>query len=81
MTDLEKIKRAYEQVVWMAIRYANGRHTYAGYAVRNSIASFKEVFPEWTPEEDHTLRADYERSKEDDSERRKDWLFDLVEDV
>jgi hypothetical protein len=58
MTDLEKVKRAFESVVWMAIRYANGRHTTAPSTVREAVALYQEVEPDWRPGPDHTLKTD-----------------------
>jgi len=58
MNDKEKImilKQAYDSIVWMAIRYAHGRKTYAPLLVKESIEAFKEVFPEWNPQQDKTI--------------------------
>lgn len=47
MTDKEKIamlKKCFEDTIWMAIRYAHGRHTYAPSMVRDSINDFKRYF-------------------------------------
>jgi hypothetical protein len=46
-TDI--LKKAYEDVIWMAIRYANGRATYAPSMVRDSIKEFQKVFSDWKP--------------------------------
>lgn len=45
--EVAKLRGAYEDIVWMAIRYAHGRHTYAPQMVRDSIKKFKEVFPDF----------------------------------
>jgi len=58
MTDEEKIrilKMSFEDVIWMAIRYAHGRHTYAPGLVREAVNKFKFVFPEWEIREDTTI--------------------------
>jgi hypothetical protein len=55
MTDKEKIQKlrnCFTETIWMAIRYAHGRHTYAPGMVRDAISEFKEIFPEWEPKED-----------------------------
>ena len=49
------IKKAFDDVVWMAIRYANGRHTYAPSMVREAVNAFKEVFPDWQLKADKTI--------------------------
>ena len=58
MTDKEKIetlKECFEDVVWMAIRYADGKQTYAPGLVRSAIKEFQNVFPEWKPKLDPTV--------------------------
>lgn len=55
MNDKEILKKCYEDIIWMAIRYANGRQTYAPSMVRDSIEEFQKVFPDWKPKEDKTL--------------------------
>lgn len=58
MTDkdkIEKLKSAFENTIWMAIRYADGRHTYAPSTVRDAVNKFKQVFPEWKPKNDMTV--------------------------
>ena len=58
MNDKEKImilKQAYDNILWMAIRYAHGRNTYAPDLVKDSVKAFKEVFPEWNPKQDKTI--------------------------
>jgi len=86
-TDKEILKKAYEDIIWMAIRYAHGRQTYAPSMVRDSIKEFQQVFPDWRPRHDITLRSDRERMEEhytkqgkDASQLKTDWLDDLVQD-
>lgn len=61
MSEADKLKKAYEDIVWMAIRYANGRASYAPSMVRDSIKSFREVFPDWSPKEDKVVLEDAQR--------------------
>lgn len=78
MKDKEKIAKlhkCFDDVVWMAIRYAHGRHTYAPGMVRDAIASFQEVFPEWKPKEDCTITLPDETSR---LALAGDYLHDLV---
>lgn len=56
MKDQEKLKLCFEKVIWMAIRYAHGRSTYAPSEVRDAINKFKEVFPDWELKDDHTIK-------------------------
>lgn len=87
MKDTEILKKAYEDVIWMAIRYAHGRLTYAPSMVRDSIKNFQKVFPSWKPKHDITLKLDRERMEEYYTEKGEnalqfdaDWLDDLIED-
>jgi hypothetical protein len=59
MTDkekIEKLKHAFEETIWMAIRYADGRQTYAPSMVRDAIKEFQMVFPDWKPKKDITIK-------------------------
>lgn len=78
MKDQEKIdilKRCFEDTIWMAIRYADGRHTYAPTMVRDSIKEFQQVFPEWEPQEDQTIKPP--KPDEDRLWKESDYLYDL----
>ena len=80
--DLDILKEAYTEVIWMAIRYAHGRQTYAPSAVRYSIKRFQKVFPDWKPRYDGTLKDDRERMERSFTDLvaiTEDWLDDLVE--
>jgi hypothetical protein len=79
--DLDILKEAYTEVIWMAIRYAHGRQTFAPSTVRSSIKNFQKVFPDWKPRYDRTLKDDRERmeSFKDCIALKGDWLDDLVE--
>ena len=56
MTDLEKLKKAFEDVIWMSARYANGRSTYAPQMVRDAVNAVKEVYPDWKMRPDQTIK-------------------------
>jgi hypothetical protein len=53
---IEKLKFAFETTIWMAIRYAHGRHTYAPSDVRDAFNVFKEVFPDFKMKEDKVIK-------------------------
>lgn len=55
MNKEQKLLSAYEDVVWMAIRYAHGRATYAPSMVRQSIKKIQEIYPDWKPQKDHVI--------------------------
>lgn len=82
MTDKEKItilKNCYTEIIWMAIRYAHGRHTYAPSMVRDSINDFKKVFPDWKLKEDSVIKPPSENELGGMS-FRDDYLDDLFLD-
>ncbi|MFW6130537.1 MAG: hypothetical protein ACOC56_05070 [Atribacterota bacterium] len=59
MTDKEKIKileNCFNDTIWMAIRYAHGRQTYAPSMVRDAVNNFKKVFPDWKLKKDDTIK-------------------------
>ena len=81
MTDkekIEKLKEAYNDIVWMAIRYADGRHTFAPSTVRRSLNEFKQVFPGWEIKKDGTIK---QPTKEELKREylKEDFLYDLFE--
>ena len=79
MTDKQKIeilKNCFDDTIWMAIRYAHGRHTYAPSMIRNAVSNFKKVFPDWKLKEDRTIKSPNERSINGFS-FRTDYLDDL----
>jgi len=60
MTDKQKIetlRRCFEETIWMAIRYAHGRYTYAPSMVRDAVNAFKTVFPDWKLREDKVIKS------------------------
>ena len=68
-----------KDIIWMAVRYAHGRHTYAPSMVRDAMREFKKICPEYryrditieAPEMDDLISAG--------SRFREDWLDDLIE--
>ena len=81
--EIDTLKKAYEDVIWMAIRYANGRSNYTPSMVRGSIKEFQKVFPDWKPQNDSTLKSDRRMDEcitgEPEYGLKGDWLDDLVE--
>lgn len=79
MTDKEKLeilKRCFNDTIWMAIRYAHGRHTYAPSIVRDAIKNFKDVFPDWELKKDRVIESPDEGTINGFS-LRSDYLDDL----
>lgn len=56
MTDQEKLLKAFDDVIWMAARYAHGRSTYAPTMVREAVALRREVDPDWRLAPDQTIK-------------------------
>jgi hypothetical protein len=79
MKDIDKLKKAYEDAIWMAIRYAHGSSTYAPSMVRSSVKAFKEVFPDWKPRHDITVHK-IEGDEGSIYNLPSDSLHDLFED-
>jgi len=84
--EIDTLKEAYEDVIWMAIRYANGRATYAPSMIRDSVKKFQEVFPDWKPRCDPTLKSDRQMIEDAESKSdlrsmnfKGDWSDDLSE--
>ena len=53
--DKKRIKAAIEDILWMAARYAHGRHTYAPSMVRDSVKVFKELLPDLKIKQDNVI--------------------------
>ena len=76
--EQEKLMRAFNDVIWMAIRYANGRPTPAPSIVRDAIKLVQSIYPDWKPMNDRTLSKDKERFGVSYGGFESDWLDDLV---
>lgn len=61
-SEEKKLQAAIENILWMAARYAHGRHTYAPSTVRESVEVFTSIFPEFKIKQDHVIEspADHE---------------------
>ncbi len=55
-SDEKRLQSAIEDILWMAARYAHGRHTYAPSMVRGSVDVFKDVFPEFKVNQDRIIK-------------------------
>ena len=77
MSKEDKIKGVITDILWMAIRYADGRHTYAPSTVRRAVKVIKEVYPDFKITEDTTLIQPNEKDLFGTSSK-EDYLYDLV---
>lgn len=71
-----KIRHVLEDIIWMAIRYANGRSTYAPSVVRNAVKKIKEVYPDFIIQEDITIKPPEKLF--DSANFESDYLHDLL---
>lgn len=58
--DKIELQQAIEDILWMAARYAHGRHTYAPLMVRNSVKVFERIFPDFKINEDHVIEPPFD---------------------
>jgi len=72
---IDRLKKCFEYTIWMAIRYAHGRSTFAPEMVREAIKDFQSIFPDWSPKEDSTIEGP---KKIGTIGVRSDYLDDLV---
>ena len=78
MSKEDKLRGAIEDILWMAIRYADGRHTYAPSMVRRAVKVFEEVYPDFKIKEDLTIEPPNEDDLKRGSSFIDDYLYDLV---
>jgi hypothetical protein len=75
-SDEKRLQSAIEDILWMAARYAHGRHTYSPSMVRESVATFISIFPEFKIKQDQVI----EPPKNDEiggMSLRSDYLDDI----
>lgn len=73
---IEALKHCFEEVIWMAIRYAHGRHTYAPGMVRDAVTKYRKIFPDFVLKEDVVIKPP-EESELGGYKLRADYLDDL----
>ena len=72
----EILWKAIEDTIWMAIRYAHGRNTYAPSMVREAIMSLRKIKSNWKLKDDiYGVKAPTHKLKGIDF--RSDYLDDL----
>ena len=52
---LEELKEAFDDIIWMAIRYAHGRYTFSPYTVRKAC-EIRAKYGDFHIKEDSTLK-------------------------
>jgi len=53
--EKKELQKAIEDILWMAARYAHGRHTYAPSMLRDSVKVFQRVFDDFKIKQDHVI--------------------------
>ena len=57
------LKVIIDDILWMAARYAHGRHTYAPGMIREVVETMQRIYPGWQPSIDKTIEAPEEKPK------------------
>ena len=70
------LKDVIHDTLWMAIRYAHGRHTTVPSTVRRAVKKIKEIYPDFNLGEDKTIVA----PTVPHSGFREDYLDDLFDE-
>lgn len=52
---MKEERKIIEDILWMAIRYAHGRHTYAPGMVREAVEKMKKLYPDFRLRNDVTI--------------------------
>ena len=74
--EKEDLRSAIEDIMWMAVRYAHGRSTYAPSMVRDAFVKIKKVYPDFKLKPDATIEPPNENELGGMS-FRNDYLDDL----
>lgn len=78
MTEREKIlKGLINRILWMAIRYANGRSTYAPGIIRSVVKQLKELYPDFKLIKDITIKPPTKKELSGGIAFKDDYLYDL----
>ena len=75
---IDELCAAFDEIVWMSIRYAHGRHTYAPDMVRNAIKKRASIAP-FTIRPDSTLEPRPDPKDRTCCDLDSDYLFDIFE--
>jgi len=56
MDNMRVSQKTIEDLLWMAARYAHGRHTYAPGIIRDAVKEMQQSDPAWSPRMDVTMK-------------------------
>ena len=74
----QQLKQCFENTIWMAIRYAHGRSTYAPLMVRDAVRLYQSIYPDFKLKQDVTIEAPHKEDLNGMS-FESDYLHDLFE--
>lgn len=77
--DKKTLKEIIDDTLWMAIRYAHGRHTYAPSIIRSSVKTLKKLYPKFKLRRDIMIESPSKEELTGGFVLREDWLDDLFE--
>ena len=77
-SELDELCKAFDEILWMAVRYAHGRHTYAPSMVRDAC-KVRAKFGKFELRPDHTLIERPPIKERWGMDLDSDYLFDLFE--
>ena len=75
--DNEILIQIVKDIMWMSVRYAHGRHTYAPSMVRDAMKHFKKICPDYKYRDVTIKPPDHECIGMD---FRSDYLDDLLDE-
>jgi len=80
--EVEVLKYIVRNTLWMSMRYAHGRHTYAPGIIRECVSLLKNLYPnEQFLLPDRTIESPSSEELKNPMALRSDWLDDLLENV
>lgn len=78
--EIETLKYVVKNILWMSIRYAHKRRTFAPYIVRDCVERLRKLYPnESFLRPDATIKSPTEEDLRKSGTLRYDWLDDLFE--
>lgn len=78
--DKEILKKIIDDILWQAIRYSHGRHTYAPGMVRDAVKDLKKMYPRFKLKKDIVIKPPEENFVNKGIILRSDYLDDLFEE-
>jgi hypothetical protein len=74
----QQLKQCFEDTIWMAIRYAHRRRTFAPSIVRDAVKLYQSIYPDFKLKDDKVIKAPHKEDLNAIS-FESDYLHDLFE--